>query len=255
MPCWEKSIGPTSFLANGHKDLLEKTMERTTLEVIALTVEDAIAQGLAQLGMSADDVEVEVLDSGGKGLFGIGGRQARVRLTVKDLSARSGLEETGTASATVGEGEDHLLAYARQTVLELVTKMKVDARVTARYGEPDVDGNASVYIDVRGDDLSVLIGRRSETLNALQYIAGLIVSKEAERWVQLALAANVNCGSWPIAWPSKRSRPGAARCSSRCLLQNGVSYISSCATIRMSPPKVSARSRRARSPSCPRKIN
>jgi spoIIIJ-associated protein len=162
-------------------------MERTTLEVIALTVEDAIAQGLAQLGMSADDVEVEVLDSGGKGLFGIGGRQARVRLTVKDLSARSGLEETGTASATVGEGEDHLLAYARQTVLELVTKMKVDARVTARYGEPDVDGNASVYIDVRGDDLSVLIGRRSETLNALQYIAGLIVSKEAERWVQLTV--------------------------------------------------------------------
>src|SRR5512138_1196675 len=56
--------------------------ERTTLEIIAPTVEEALAQGLAQLGLPADAVSVEVLDAGNKGLFGLGGRQVRVRLTV-----------------------------------------------------------------------------------------------------------------------------------------------------------------------------
>src|SRR5262245_6176527 len=56
--------------------------ERTTLEIIAPTVEEALAQGLAELGLPADAVSVEVLDGGNKGLFGLGGRQVRVRLTV-----------------------------------------------------------------------------------------------------------------------------------------------------------------------------
>jgi spoIIIJ-associated protein len=56
--------------------------ERTTLEIIAPTVEQALAQGLAQLGLPATAVSVEVLDSGNSGLFGLGARQVRVRLTV-----------------------------------------------------------------------------------------------------------------------------------------------------------------------------
>ena len=56
--------------------------EKTTLEIIAPTVEEAIAQGLAELGLTADAVSVEVLDAGNKGLFGFGKHQVRVRLTV-----------------------------------------------------------------------------------------------------------------------------------------------------------------------------
>ncbi len=56
--------------------------ERTTLEIIAPTVEEALAQGLAQLGLPASAVSVEVLDTGNKGLFGLGARQVRVQLTV-----------------------------------------------------------------------------------------------------------------------------------------------------------------------------
>src|ERR671931_771006 len=59
--------------------------ERTTLEVIAPTVEEAIAQGLAELGLTADAVSVEVLDAGNKGLFGLGKPQVRVRLTVNPV--------------------------------------------------------------------------------------------------------------------------------------------------------------------------
>lgn len=56
--------------------------KKTTLEVIADTVEEAISQGLEELGLTAADVSVEVLDSGGKGFLGLGKRQVRVRLTV-----------------------------------------------------------------------------------------------------------------------------------------------------------------------------
>ena len=57
--------------------------EKPTLEIIAPSVEEALAQGLAQLGLPAEAVSMEVLDAGTKGLFGLGGRQVRVRLTVK----------------------------------------------------------------------------------------------------------------------------------------------------------------------------
>ena len=56
--------------------------QRTTLEIIAPTVEEAIAQGLTELGLTADAVSVEVLDAGTKGFFGLGKTQVRVRLTV-----------------------------------------------------------------------------------------------------------------------------------------------------------------------------
>jgi spoIIIJ-associated protein len=78
-----------------------------------------------------------------------------------------------------------LINYTLETVETLVTKMNVDAQVTARYGEKTENGESPVMVDIRGDDLSVLIGRRSETLNALQYISSLIVSKKAGHYAQL----------------------------------------------------------------------
>ena len=60
--------------------------EKTTLEVIAPSVEEAVSRGLDQLGLPEEAVEVEVLDQGAKGLFGLGNRQARVRLIVRPIS-------------------------------------------------------------------------------------------------------------------------------------------------------------------------
>jgi spoIIIJ-associated protein len=168
-------------------------MERTTLEVIAPSVEDAVNQGLDQLGLPRETVDVEVLDAGSHGFLGIGGRQVRVRLTVKDSrsgtpaveSARSESQPTRKSASTPVYDEDQLVKSTRETVENLVSKMKVDARVTAHYGEEGENGETPILVDIRGDDLSVLIGRRSETLNALQYISSLIISKESGRYVQL----------------------------------------------------------------------
>jgi spoIIIJ-associated protein len=169
-------------------------MDRTTLEVIAPSVEDAISQGLDQLGLPQEAVDVEVLDAGSHGFLGIGGRQVRVRLTVKDEQAgtpaasnRSESRPPKKAAVSPVFDEDDVVKQSRETVENLVSKMKVDAQVTAHYGEEGENGETPVLVDIRGDDLSVLIGRRSETLNALQYISSLIVSKQAGRYVQLVV--------------------------------------------------------------------
>ena len=60
-------------------------MERTTLEVIAPSVEEAITHGIEQLGISREMVDVDVLDEGSRGFLGIGGRQVRIRLTLKSV--------------------------------------------------------------------------------------------------------------------------------------------------------------------------
>jgi spoIIIJ-associated protein len=140
---------------------------------------------------------VEILDSGSKGLFGLGGRQARVRLIMKsEAGSPSPLPEKpapspnagATIETTAATDEDAVLRTSRETVKELLEKMKVFAKVTAHYTEPEEAGDErQVLVDINGDDLSILIGRRTETLNALQYIASLIVSKELEQWVPLVI--------------------------------------------------------------------
>ncbi len=199
--------------------------ERTTLEIIAPTVEEAIQQGLDQLGLTADAVTVEVLDSGSKGLFGLGGRQVRVRLSVTpppmpDLPASK--PEPKPAPAKKAEAKpkekqpkprpekkplepkseskpepkpvtprpanlenEAVLNTAEEVVSKLLHHMDMTAQVSAHYDESDSADNRTIQVDVRGEDLSALIGRHAETLTAFQHVASLIVGKQTQQWVQV----------------------------------------------------------------------
>ena len=167
--------------------------EKTILEVIAPTVEEAVSRGLDQLGLPEEAVEVEVLDQGAKGLFGLGNRQARVRLIVRPISLgeKTTAAEPGTGSTpsrASGEDDDYPLELARHVVEELITRMKVNAKVESSWVEQhNGSPEPMVLVDVHGEDLSILIGRRSEVLNSLQYITSLIVSKELGKWVPLMI--------------------------------------------------------------------
>ncbi|HSQ39888.1 MAG TPA: RNA-binding cell elongation regulator Jag/EloR [Anaerolineales bacterium] len=169
--------------------------ERPTLEIIAPTVEEAIAQGLDQLGLSADAVSVEVLDAGTKGLFGMGGRQVRVRLTVhgpggapapKPEPASRPDREAAPVSKPAA-AHDPILDLTESVISTLLHSMGLEAQISAHFDESDRAERRSIRADVRGKDLSMLIGRHTETLNAFQYIASLIVGKEAGQFVQLVV--------------------------------------------------------------------
>lgn len=162
-------------------------MKRTTLEVIAPSIDEAISRGIEQLGVTRDQMEIDILDEGSKGFLGIGGRQVRLRLTLKDEGAPEAAGVSPTLpKSNVTASSDPIIVFASQMTSDLLSKMKIKADVVVNYGESDnPSGDLPILIDINGDDLSVLIGRRAETLNALQYILALIVSKEANRWMQV----------------------------------------------------------------------
>lgn len=206
-------------------------MSGTTLEIIATTVEEALAQGLSQLGLTADAVSIEVLDSGSKGLFGLGGRQVRVRLTVnpapgEDVPAavpssaqgRSGprskaapgrqaesapkakeaktrhpetkqQEKAPVVVKNFDNDDDHdpILDTTESIVSKLIHHLGMEAQVSAHYDETSSDDRRTIHVDVRGDNLSSLIGRQAETLNSFQYVASLMVGKATQQWVQLVV--------------------------------------------------------------------
>lgn len=179
-------------------------MEQTTLEVTAATVEEAIEKGLNDLKLSIDDVEITTVEEGSKGFLGIGIRPARIAINVKpginhgtvpEPSKEPILHSLETESHPIGQikpasnfGEDLILKTARETVSELLEKMHISAQVTSSFTEVvDENGQPGVLVEVTGDDLSILIGRKSETLNALQYITSLIVGKKLAKWVPLTI--------------------------------------------------------------------
>lgn len=174
--------------------------ERTKLEVIAPSIEEAIEKGLNDLGLTEDDVDVEILDEGKKGFLGLSTRQARVALMIKNSGAAKAEKpakaeaaakpEKAAKPAAEGEntGEEPAeVAIARETINIILEKMKVHADVKVRLGSGDENRVQPVLIDIEGNDLSFLIGRKAETVNALQYITSLIVDRECGRWVPLQI--------------------------------------------------------------------
>ncbi|MGD2028230.1 MAG: Jag N-terminal domain-containing protein, partial [Anaerolineales bacterium] len=197
---------------------------RATLEVIAPTIEEAIEKGLKELGVTEDLVDIEVLDEGTKGLFGLGNRQARIRMTILGTQKGSPQPAAAPAETYAQPPEDHLdeeheendddyeddnndedqyddyygdlegefdlenvRAIASATVSELLEKMNIHrAMVEASFLPLDEDNNRpGILVEVTGNDLSILIGKQAETLNALQYVTRLIVGKEIGRGVNL----------------------------------------------------------------------
>lgn len=199
------------------------------LEVSGATVEEAIAAGLQQLNLPREAVEIEILDEGTRGLFGLGAREASVRLIphpsgtetkarqptpvkttlnieeneteevadkteddeeagLEDEELVEDLDDAYSMDNLLGDEEtDQVLSVARDTVADLLQKMHVDADVTASYvpQEDERRNRPGVLVEIDGDDLSILIGRQAETLNALQYIARLIIGKELNQGIDL----------------------------------------------------------------------
>ncbi len=166
-------------------------MERT-IETTGPDVEAAIAAGLEELQVDRNSVDIEILDEGSRGVFGLGTREACVRLTIKPQPAPQPADRPPTPPVTepeeikvetepkIDELERAETDLARGALLELLTMMGLeDVRVDVREAEAAPgEREAPLVLDVHGPDVSVLIGHRGETLAALQHIARLIVGQE-----------------------------------------------------------------------------
>jgi spoIIIJ-associated protein len=133
------------------------------IEITAGTVEQAIEKAEAQLGLSRDQFKVEVVREGRSGILGVGGREAVIR-----VSSTTSTEED--VAGRVTEVLDTLLGL-----------MGVQGKVEVSSGE------LPLALNVNGDDLGILIGRRGQTLAALEYVTKLIVVQRLKTWVPLTI--------------------------------------------------------------------
>jgi spoIIIJ-associated protein len=188
------------------------------VEASGKTVEDAIANALEELGASRDQVRVEVISEGRGGVLGIGGGEARVRVRrlepgedgepagmtpaaelapgdeddvripgdddeYEDDGEEDGAEEEDAdAEGDEDEGDyiEDEAEIAAQTLDHMLELMGVRADVSIRDAETPGDGLGMVkaVLDIEGDDLGILIGRRGETLTSLQYLLNLMMARQ-----------------------------------------------------------------------------
>jgi spoIIIJ-associated protein len=173
------------------------------LEFTGETVDAAIATGLKELNASPSEVLVEVLEEPSRGVFGIGARPARVRLKLMRVTPppapiaqptpviMDDVSDDDDDETYDGEFSDEDGEVARTVLLELLDKMNIRGRVTVKRGEiAKGEDNAPFILDVEGADANMLIGRRGDTLAALQYITRLIVSRRLERRANIIVDAD-----------------------------------------------------------------
>lgn len=124
------------------------------VEKVGKTIDEAIELGLQEFGVLRDEVTIEVLEEPSKGLFGlIGSRPARVRLTLKDNPVRR---------------VDRLLKSIFEA-MEIPVSFTIEEK------------DSVLLVTMEGEDLGVLIGRRGETLDSLQYLINLSINKNQEQ--------------------------------------------------------------------------
>ena len=186
------------------------------------TIKEAVESGLQDLGLTEEQVEITVLDEGHSGVFGLGSRPALVRLTPRTMNDSSDAnageaeepaeeetlsDETEPIEAPVAEpaeavapvpesssdGEDlmdeeteQILAVTRDFLQDVLNHMGLKATVEAGFQEPAQEGELpTYYLNIAGDDLGILIGRRGETLASIQYLVRLVANRHTHRWMNI----------------------------------------------------------------------
>ena len=134
-----------------------------TVEITAGTIEQAIEKAEAQLGVGRDQLKVEVVREGRPGILGVGGREAVIKVS----------------SATLPE--EDVVGQVTEILDKLLGLMGVEGKVEV------VSAELPLELNINGDDLGILIGRRGQTLGALEYVTKLIVVQHLKTWLPLTV--------------------------------------------------------------------
>ena len=181
------------------------------VEKTAKTVEEAIAAALSELNITAEEAVIEVLEEGKKGLFGFFGKDAKVRVTAKEVVVEETVVETAAPEAapvveTVVETEvkeeapvateervarepkkfvvsDESVAKAREFLQKVFNAMKIDVVMEKFVNKND----GTVTFKLHGADMGILIGKHGQTLDSLQYLTNLVANKNSAERVRVII--------------------------------------------------------------------
>lgn len=131
------------------------------IEVTGKTVEDARTEALIKLGTTSDQIEVEILEKGSSGFLGIGSKPAVIRVRRKFTM------------------EDCVRDFLTQVfdAMDLTVDISVEVE----------EDNHTVNVELKGDEMGVLIGKRGQTLDSLQYLTSLALNRHTDEYVKVKL--------------------------------------------------------------------
>ena len=132
------------------------------IEISAKTVNDAITEACQKLGVTSDKLDYSVIEEGSNGFLGIGSRPAVIKARVLEVELST---------------ED----LAKKFLSDVFAAMQLEVVMTLDYKEAERE----LSIDLSGDDMGVLIGKRGQTLDSLQYLVSLVVNKDVDDYIRV----------------------------------------------------------------------
>ncbi|MBR4579607.1 MAG: protein jag [Lachnospiraceae bacterium] len=154
------------------------------MEFSAKTVNDAITEACTHFTVASDRLDYEVLEEGSSGFLGLGSKAAKIKARVKEeaemmaeAQEKAVKEAKAKAYVNAKEVEDKSIAFLK----DVLHAMDIAAVVEAEY-----DSNEELLnINLIGEDMGILIGKRGQTLDSLQYLVSLVVNKEAGGYIRV----------------------------------------------------------------------
>lgn len=131
------------------------------IEISAKNVDDAITQATVQLGITSDQLEYEVLDKGSTGFFGIGSKNAVIKARKK---------------FSIDENVVEFLS-------SIFDAMKMEVEILVAVNEEE----HIIEVELKGDDMGILIGKRGQTLDSLQYLTNLAINKHSDEYYKVKI--------------------------------------------------------------------
>ena len=158
-------------------------------EKSAKNKEAAIEAALKELGAAREDVDIEVLDEGSKGFLGIGARDARVRVTLKKAQSEEAAPAQTSAPVRESKNEERPKKEslggpeedAKKFLGDIFSAMNLDVSIDAKMDEQ------SISIDLAGENMGIVIGKRGDTLDSLQYLTSLVVNQRSEDYIKVSI--------------------------------------------------------------------
>lgn len=172
------------------------------ITVSAKTVSDAITEASIQLGITSSELEYEVVEKGSAGFLGIGSKQAVIKawrkevvkeepqknVEIKESPAQENAEKEA-AKKEVEKAEEKLVEVQSNTVAEcekflkdVLNAMGMDVNISS-----EVDEEGALCINLEGDHMGILIGKRGQTLDSLQYLTNRVANKMQDGYVRVKL--------------------------------------------------------------------
>lgn len=162
-----------------------------TIDIEEKTVDEAINKALEQLQVSRDQVAVEILEEGSRGLFGlVGNKPAKVRVSLGqgvpeptngDRELYTPRQEEAASSIPDDENIQQIVTKAKEALSVILERLQIDYTVDVEHREDQI------LLNIKCDNENFLIGRRGTTLDAVQYLVNRIANKQANEKIQVVL--------------------------------------------------------------------